>query len=728
MNHSRVAPCSAFHQGSRIRWAPARKLSRPATSTATADQTSRWQSAALTGSVDVLLGNADGTFQTAQNSAAAFGIRSLAAGDLDADGTVDLVTANSGTVFAAGSMSLLFGNGDGTFQPPVNSPFGDNPISVAMGDLDGDGDLDIVETTKVYSYTEPVFKVRVYDYYVAVFLNDLDPINHYANLNFAHSYYLNSGDFSRLPDSIRIADINGHPSVVFTSLESNIVRVMLGNSTGALQSPISFSTGTSPRSVAVGDINGDGIVDLVTANSGSNDVSVLLGTGSGIPLFQSAVSYAAGTNPVSVALAEINGDGRLDIVVANSGSDNVSVLLGNGNGTFQTALNYAAGSGPVAVAAGNFNGDSSPSGRPYNDLAVANSTSNAVSVLLNAADWVLPTTVAGRHIFYNQSACDGASAAAGLPIDFVSDELARAPDKTAYLPGDPTAVAFNITNYSRGITGIMIDLSTTGGSHSSITASDFVFKVGNNNTPSSWAAAPAPTSVAVSLGGGVGGSDRVEITWSSTISIKNAWLEVQVLANANTGLACDRRLLLGQQDRRSGHRHAECHQLHHQHHRRGPGVCHARLGAGATITDLRDYNRDKGVNTTDAAIVFANLGNLNRLNVGAGPFAPEGAAVVAAATARAMRASRAPWPADPAAVPPARLRARPCRPRSRSGWVAAAAPPAVRRSTRPWPVRPPTRAIRTTTADRTRRAVGFAGGGNVCALDQPCPHLRLVSL
>src|SRR6266446_3597740 len=143
-----------------------------------------------------------------------------------------------------------------------------------------------------------------------------------------------------------------------------------------------LAAGRSPDSVAVGDFNGDGRLDLATANFDSNDVSVLLGNGDGS--FQAALTAAAGRGPSSVAVGDVNGDGKLDLVVVNlvaGDSASVSVLLGNGDGTFQAArISSTGGSRPASVAVGDFNGLGKP------DLAVANSGSGSVSVLLGNGD------------------------------------------------------------------------------------------------------------------------------------------------------------------------------------------------------------------------------------------------------------------------------------------------------------------------------------------------------
>ena len=137
-------------------------------------------------------------------------------------------------------------------------------------------------------------------------------------------------------------------------------------------------------------------------------------------------------------------------------------------------------------------------------------------------------TVVGRHVFYNRSAYDG-----GDPAPAAADDAAVAPDKVARRAGEPAHFR-QITSYSRGMNGIMIDLiGLPDGAE--LGADDFAFRSGTTSDPAAWAAAPSPARVAVRRGAGAAGSDRVTITWADG-AIRNAWLEVTVKPTTDTGL------------------------------------------------------------------------------------------------------------------------------------------------------------------------------------------------
>ncbi|MBW2696044.1 MAG: VCBS repeat-containing protein [Deltaproteobacteria bacterium] len=154
---------------------------------------------------------------------------------------------------------------------------------------------------------------------------------------------------------------------------------------GALFLGQKFPAGDGPQSVAVADLDGDTVPDLVTSNLHTDDVSVLLGNGDGT--FQAAASFAPGNRPLSVAVADLDGDTVPDLVTSNYSSDEVSVLLGNGDGTFQAAVSFAAGSHPSSVAVADLDGDTVP------DLVTANGGSDDVTVFLNLRDPAAPPEI-----------------------------------------------------------------------------------------------------------------------------------------------------------------------------------------------------------------------------------------------------------------------------------------------------------------------------------------------
>jgi hypothetical protein len=178
----------------------------------------------------------------------------------------------------------------------------------------------------------------------------------------------------------------------------------MGKGDGTFNLAANYPVGASSSSVAVGDLNGDGILDLVVATS--SGISVLLGYGNGG--FQPAVNYAAGTSTHSVVVGDFNGDGKLDLAVPNG------VLLGNGDGTFQTAVNSAAGTSPYSVAVGDFNGDGGM------DLAVANFNSG-VAILLQPTPAPAPSggaaQLTGGNTFSGNQTVNGTMAATGFVGD-----------------------------------------------------------------------------------------------------------------------------------------------------------------------------------------------------------------------------------------------------------------------------------------------------------------------
>src|ERR1022692_3750501 len=158
--------------------------------------------------------------------------------------------------------------------------------------------------------------------------------------------------------SVAVGDFNGDGKLDLAVANGVGVSVLLGNGDGAFQPAVTYAAGTYTESIAVGDFNGDGKLDLVVTNnlSSGGTVSVLLGNGDGT--FQAPRTYGVGASPYGVAVGDFNGDGKLDLAVTNSGSSgSVSVLLGNGDGTFQPALNSAAGTDLLSVAVGDFSGD-----------------------------------------------------------------------------------------------------------------------------------------------------------------------------------------------------------------------------------------------------------------------------------------------------------------------------------------------------------------------------------
>jgi Bacterial Ig-like domain (group 3)/FG-GAP-like repeat len=276
---------------------------------------------------------------------------SIAVADVNEDGKPDLVVANCGTSgsndCSDGMVGVLLGNGDGTFQGAISYLSGGwDANSIAVADVNGDGHKDLIVS-------------------------------------------------------------NGCSSICSTY--DGVVSILLGSGNGSFGTPVTYSSGgLEARSVAVGDLNGDGHPDVVVGDGclkgrgicDKGAVAVLLGNGDGT--FQPPVSYdSGGYSAQSVAIADINGDGRPDLVVANlcqdyntCGSGGLSVFLGNGDGTFGAPARYVSGGvSAESVAIADVNGDGHPDVVVANYCQSKNCSTGSISVLLGNGDGTFSSTV-----------------------------------------------------------------------------------------------------------------------------------------------------------------------------------------------------------------------------------------------------------------------------------------------------------------------------------------------
>jgi len=283
------------------------------------------------GNISILLGDGDGNFALASSPATVWNAYSVAVGDFNGDGKLDLAAVDN---YEFSKVVVLLGDGAGNFTVVSSPRVGYEPNSVATGDFNGDGKLDLA-TANSESST------------VSILLGDGT-----GNFTLASSPATGS-----VPFSVAVGDFNGDGKLdlAVANVGDNTISILLGDGTGNFTLASSPATGSSPASVAVGDFNGDGKLDLATANGGSQMLSVMLGDGTGN--FILASSPATGSSPASVAVGDFNGDGKLDLATANPESNTLSVMLGDGTGNFTLASSPSTGFWPMSVAVGDFNGD-----------------------------------------------------------------------------------------------------------------------------------------------------------------------------------------------------------------------------------------------------------------------------------------------------------------------------------------------------------------------------------
>ena len=331
--------------------------------------------------ISILLGTGTGSFGTAtnlSNPGNEFPFFS-AVGDFNGDSKLDLAVTNPISGANGNFISIRLGTGTGSFGNPTNFGTGIDPRSIAAGDFNGDGKLDLATAPSAAGNLSILLGDGTGSFSTPVSI-----------INAGRTFGLATADFNG----------DGKLDLVTSNSGTNNILVWLGDGTGKFSAPLNFSAaGKGNQFVVTGDFNADSKLDLATSNNGSNNVSVLLGDGKGN--FGTATNFSVGSSPESMVAGDFNGDGKIDLVASNAGDNNVSVLLGNGTGSFGTAVNFNVGTLPRFIAAGDFNADGKL------DLATPNFTSKNVSILLNTPSTVsfVPPKV-GNTYNVNEGATD----------------------------------------------------------------------------------------------------------------------------------------------------------------------------------------------------------------------------------------------------------------------------------------------------------------------------------
>src|SRR5439155_1511164 len=296
-------------------------------------------------SISVLLGNGDGTFGNHVDYLTAVGSTSLVIADLNNDGKKDVAVTNicSDSSCIASSVSILVGRGDGTFVPHVDYATGPGALSIAVGDVNGDGHLDLV--------TADEFEA------VSVLLGNGDG-TFQGHVDYPTSI-CNPAAACTAPEAVVIADFNGDhkPDLATANYYGFNFSVFLGNGDGTFQPHSDQGELSNPSAIAAADLNGDGNLDIVTDDINNNiadAIAIFFGNGDGT--FQPKVGYRTGgigtdAKP-AIAIADFNASGERTIAINNVLGNSITVFSGPGNGTFPSQHGWGTGGVPYALAVG----------------------------------------------------------------------------------------------------------------------------------------------------------------------------------------------------------------------------------------------------------------------------------------------------------------------------------------------------------------------------------------
>ncbi|HSQ01148.1 MAG TPA: FG-GAP-like repeat-containing protein [Candidatus Dormibacteraeota bacterium] len=298
------------------------------------------------GTISVLLGDGHGDFLPLDDQIASSAPSQVATGYFNDDEFLDLVISEG----EGDWVNIMLGNGDGTFQSPRQSPCSHDPAGVVVADMNHDDRADIVVSIASESGGE-----------VNVLLGNgdgtfsFDPVEHVRRL-MGPSY------------GIKVGRLDGDDNLDVAAVTTDgQLAILLGDGTGHLSRPVSQPTGMQPLRLALADLDGDGPLDIITADSGSDQLTLFRGDGLGAAALVG--STAVGQAPQAVAIRDMDGDTLLDAITANTTSGDLSLVPGRPGGVFGTARHFVSPLRPFAVGSGDFDGDG------HLDLVSANAAS-----------------------------------------------------------------------------------------------------------------------------------------------------------------------------------------------------------------------------------------------------------------------------------------------------------------------------------------------------------------
>lgn len=340
------------------------------------------------GMVGLFLGQGNGNFSSSTpisvGPSSGTGATAIIAADIESNGNLDLITGN----VLQNNVAVLVNNGDGTFQPVQNYAVPNGPGYLAMADFNRDGKPDLAVTQSKGSA-------------VSLLINNTLPTPQPGGRSFLPPTLLPNGN-GNMADAVAVADFNhdGFLDAATAYLEDNVVKVQLATGKGMNfdTSVASYAVGKQPYALVAHDLNNDGYPDLVTANTTDGTVSVLMNNANGTGTFSTATTLTVGRLPYGVAVGDVNGDGIPDIVAANYGDNSLTIIYGPFNAGFQTVQALTTCTNPYGVQIGDFRHTG------QNDIAVTCFGSNEVEIFLNKGMMpfqppMLPTSFAAGVLY-----------------------------------------------------------------------------------------------------------------------------------------------------------------------------------------------------------------------------------------------------------------------------------------------------------------------------------------